>query len=447
MDREWLKRVIQLAWPIALQSALVSLLSLADVMMVGRLGPEPMAAVGAATKWQFVAIMIMAGLATANGMMVAQFWGKHDITGAQRVHWMSVGVGAVLMVPVTIGLVGGAPWLLGLATDNNHVILLGSDYLLTSWPLLLLTHLVMVGESSLRASGNVRLPLYLAAITIAFNVLLNALLINGWVLIPAMGVAGAALGTTLARTLQLGLMVGALWWQRHWLSQLRALAITRQRLITYCRQALPLMGSVLTWALGSLTYQLIVGQLGTDALAVFSLLSPVESLCFAVFFGLTAACSVLIGQSLGRDDFIMAQTLASTFVWLIPLMALGLGGVLWLMHYPLLSLLGVYDNGLAAIATPMFAVICGLLWIKTLSMVLINGILRPGGDNHFCLRADVAGMWLTGVPLTALAALYWQWPLFAVYLMTFTEEVVKDSLCWRRYLSRKWQRNLTHLYR
>lgn len=446
MNRELVLKIFQLAWPIVLQSSLVAVISLADVTMVGSLGTDYMAAVGAAIRWQAAAIILMSGVAAANGMMVAQFWGSSNIIGVLRSHWMSMLLGLILMIPATLCLVFGRSLMLGVATTDPHVIQLGEQYLLTSWPLMLLTLFVIVTESSLRSTGNVRLPLYLAVITILTNVLFNLILINGYLGLPAMGICGAALGTTLARIVQLVLLVLVLHYQRHWLLRARNLQLSWQCWFVYCRQALPLIGSVTTWALGALAYQLIISQLGTDALAVYSVLSPVEGICFSLFFGLTVACSVLIGQALGGDDNAMAELLARTFICFVPIAALLLGLILWLLHQPILILLGLYKHDLGDVALPMFAVICSLFWLKMLARVLINGILRPGGDNHYCLGVELSGMWLVGMPLTALAALSFSLPLYLVYLITFSEELVKCLLCYRRYVSRKWQRNLTHLY-
>ncbi|WP_406707406.1 MULTISPECIES: MATE family efflux transporter, partial [Vibrio] len=74
MSGDLLRQIIRLGFPVAIQSALVAILALADVLMVSDFGKEATAAVGIASKWHFVAIMIMAGLASANGTLVAQYW-------------------------------------------------------------------------------------------------------------------------------------------------------------------------------------------------------------------------------------------------------------------------------------------------------------------------------------------------------------------------------------
>ena len=84
-----LSKVIKLGFPVAIQSALVAILSLADVLMVSDFGQEATASVGIASKWHFIATMIIAGMASANGILVAQYWGKNDRRSAKNDHHTS----------------------------------------------------------------------------------------------------------------------------------------------------------------------------------------------------------------------------------------------------------------------------------------------------------------------------------------------------------------------
>ncbi|WP_354625065.1 MATE family efflux transporter [Psychromonas sp. MME2] len=212
-----LYRVIKLAFPVALQSALVAILAIADVLMVSDFGHGATAAVGIASKWQFVAIIIMAGMASAHGVLVAQYWGKGDVSAAKTITILVINCGTKLLIPITLMITLLSGYIMLLQTTDSNVIALGSTYLYYSFPVLLLTHLVIVSESALRSSGDTVTPLYLGMITIIVNIALNFWLIKGGLGVPAMGVAGAALATTISRLLQVMLMVGLLYWRKHWL--------------------------------------------------------------------------------------------------------------------------------------------------------------------------------------------------------------------------------------
>lgn len=438
-----LSRVAKLALPVAIQSALVSILALADVLMVSDFGKEATAAVGIASKWHFVAIMIMAGLSMANGILVSQYWGKGDRDSAKTVTVQAVRIGVWIITPVTFMITLLSPWIMLLQTSDTQVIELGSTYLWYACPILVLTHIIIVFESSMRSSGDATNPLYIAALTIVLNIALNWWLIKGGLGIEPMGVAGAALATTISRVVQVVIMLLYMKLSNYWLIESRVLQDASRLLVSFKKLAVPTTCNALMWALGTLTYQMIIGHMGTNELAVFSMLGPFESLCYAIFFGVSAACSILTGQSLGREDFNHAINMSRFFLKLVFCVGICLGGILLINREWLLMCLNLDSADFYPLALPAVSILCMVIWLRMLNLIIINGILRAGGETHFCLRMDFLSMWVVGVPLTAYGALIGQWDFKWVYLMIISEEVIKFMLCFSRYLTLKWVNNLT----
>jgi len=436
-------RVAKLAFPVAVQSALVAILALADVLMVSGFGQEATAAVGIASKWHFVAIMIMAGLATANGVLVSQYWGRNDRVHAKTVTLQSLKFGAAIMVPVTLVITIFAQQIMRLQTNDMLVISQGVEYLWYSFPVLLLTHVVITAESSLRSSGDAMLPLILGAITITLNIALNMILIKGGLGVPAMGVAGAALATTIARFAQVLMIWAVLRYRQHWLFTSRAIPKHQTLWMTYKKLAIPNSVNTLLWAMGTLSYQMIFGHMGTTELAVFSMLAPFESLCYSMFFGISVACSVLLGQSLGRNEFETAHTMTKFFLKFVIALGAILGLMLFLQRDIILDWLSLDTENLRPYALPAISVMSFAIWVKMLNMIIINGILRSGGENLFCLRMDFIAMWMIGIPITTYGAFIGEWGFGWVYLTMLSEEFIKLALCFHRYLQRRWMNNLT----
>ncbi|MGR5499935.1 MATE family efflux transporter [Vibrio sp. DNB22_10_4] len=442
-SNQLLSAVVKLGFPVAIQSALVAILALADVLMVSDIGKEATAAVGIASKWHFVAIMIMAGMASANGVLVAQYWGRGDKTSANTITRLSMVFGAKLLVPVTLVITLFSSYIMMLQTTDGRVIELGATYLWYAFPVLILTHIVIVAESAMRSSGDAVTPLLLGALTIAINIGLNFWLIKGGWGVPAMGVAGAALATTISRLLQVIFIWGYLNLRRHWLITEQVLDNTTRLWNSYKSLAVPTTLNAVLWAMGTLMYQVIFGHMGTTELAVFSMMGPFESLCYSLFFGISVACSILLGQSLGRDEFEQAFSMSQTFIKAVLVFGLMIGCGLLLGRESILSWLNLDTAELYPIASPAMAILCGAIWLRMLNMIIINGILRAGGDNKFCLRMDFIAMWMVGLPLTASAAFVLGLDFKWVYACMLFEEVVKFSLCFHRYLKRYWMNNLT----
>ncbi|WP_155760071.1 MATE family efflux transporter [Vibrio natriegens] len=432
--------VIRLAFPVALQSALVAVLALADVLMVSDFGQEATAAVGIASKWHFVAIMVMAGLATANGTLVAQYWGKEDKAKAKSITFIAIRFGLLVMVPTTLILTLGSNWLMRLQTSDLIVITLGSDYLWYALPLLILTHIVIVVESTLRSSGDAITPLIIGSITIVLNIVLNYWLIKGGLGVPAMGVAGAALATTISRIVQLILIYAILTFRSHWLlcSNYGEVSVGKFRGL-----AVPLALNSILWALGTMSYQMIFGHMGTTELAVFSLLSPFESLCYSLFFGLSVACSVIIGNMLGRQEFDDALSTSADFIKYVMVLGVTCGFLLYLIKDTVIELLGLNQPDLLSIASPALTILSVAITLRMTNMIIINGSLRAGGDNQFCLKMDLFAMWVIGIPLCALAAYAFGFGFTTVFAMMLVEELIKLALCGWRYQQQRWLNDLT----
>ena len=436
-------RIVKLGLPVALQSALVAILALADVLMVSDFGMEATAAVGIASKWHFVAIMIMAGLAAANGTLVAQYWGKGDQRSAKTVTSLALRFGLKVLLPVTLIITLGSELLMTLQTNDESVISLGATYLWYGFPVLLLTHLVIVVEASMRSSGDTVTPLLLGGVTIALNIALNFVLIKGMFGIPAMGVAGAALATTLSRLIQVLMMYSYMRAKKHWLIVSESSMDRPSLWLAYRRLALPLTLNVVLWAVGTMAYQMIFGHMGTTELAVFSMLGPFESLCYSVFFGISVACSVLLGHSLGRDEFDQAMDMAIVFIKAVLLFGIGVGTLLFLNRETIIDWLNLNQPELYPLASPAMVIMCCAISIRMLNMVIINGVLRSGGDNAFCLRMDFIAMWMIGIPVCAYGAFVAGWDFKYIYGLMLVEEIVKLALCSHRYFSRHWINNLT----
>jgi len=258
-----------------------------------------------------------------------------------------------------------------------------------------------------------------------------------------MGVAGAALATTISRFVQVVIMMSYIQINKHWLITSKVTSDREKIRHSFNKLALPTTTNALVWAIGTLTYQMIFGQMGTTELAVFSMLGPFESLCYSVFFGIAVACSVLTGQSLGREDFLDAIRMSRLFIKLVFCIGIFLGVGLFISRHSLVAWLNLDNAKFYPLALPAISILCTVIWLRMLNLIIINGILRAGGDSNFCLKMDFIAMWIVGIPITAYGAIIAELNFTYVYFLLVSEEVVKFLLCFHRYMKLKWVNNLT----
>jgi putative MATE family efflux protein len=296
------RQSVKLAWPISLQSILVTMLGMSDIMMVGHLGDAAVASVGLGNRIQFVVLIILSGLATGVGVLSAQYYGAGKLTRVSPVIIKVLIIGTGLLLPVVLLTFFFGDVIVGLGTTDPAIINTGKQYLWVTMPSLAFVLIVMVFENALRGFSQVRLSMALGSIAIIINIALNYWLINGGLGVDALGVLGAAWATFIARAIHAVMIVFFLAKSKHIVFPTGLTGNDFYDIKQWShliKLVWPLMVSFGVWSLGTFVYQLIYGRIGTQELAVMSLMAPLEGLLVAFFFGFASACSIMIGQRLG----------------------------------------------------------------------------------------------------------------------------------------------------
>lgn len=441
-----LKQSIKLAWPISLQSILVTMLGMSDIMMVGHLGDSAVAAVGLGNRIQFVFLIILAGLASGVGTLSAQHFGAGQVSIIKQIIVKTFVIAIAILLPILLITFLFSDHVIGIATTDPSVIKAGISYLWLTMPSLFFVVIVMVFENALRGLGQVVFPMFISTIAIITNIILNYWLINGGLGIEAMGVVGAALATLLARALHALLILAYLAKVKHSVFPTKIFCAdfyNKNEWVKLITLVWPMMLSFGVWSLGTFVYQLIYGRIGTQELAVMSLLAPMEGLLVSFFFGFASACAILVGQRLGRSEFLDAWVLAKKYAISAPIVTFLLA--LLLLQYEYLVFLPFTNLSAETIqlSHELFVLIIFGSCLKVFNLTMSMGILRAGGDNKYCMLIDISGMWVLSIPLTFMAAFYFKLPIYWVVLIAYSEEITKAFLFIFRMRTKHWLRNLT----
>jgi Na+-driven multidrug efflux pump len=197
----------------------------------------------------------------------------------------------------------------------------------------------------------------------------------------------------------------------------------------------PVMINELFWSLGVTTYYIIYGRLGTESVAAMNIVASIEQVAFTVFIGLANATSVNVGNRIGAGEEDEAFLYAGRSLGLALVGGLVTGLILQILKVRILSLFKVSPEVLLN-AGFVINVVCVFLWIRVNNMIIVVGILRAGGDTKFSMFLDGFIIWIVGVPLAALGAYYFHFPVYFVYLCAMSEELTKYVLGLYRYRSR-----------
>lgn len=439
-DRRGIARALwQLGGPVALQAVLAALLVFVDVLMVSALGPAAVAGVGLANRLLFVVTMVLAGIASGTGVLVAQFAGARRRRAVRGPVMAAAVLGLALTLPLAAACLFNSAQLAGWMTHDPAVADAAATFLFWSASYGPLTALALTLGSTARSLGNTRAPMWAGLGALALNSGLNYLFITGRLGLPALGVSAAAGATCIARLVETLILLRVLRPGR-----LHLMRGSEARLVL--DTSLPLMIKEIFWAGGIFASTVIVSQMGTISLAAFNLITPVEGLMISAFTGCGVASAILLGHALGRRALQQAYVTAGRLRVLVPRWAIVLGLVMALAVQVLRHghwLSGWIDPRLHDPALDALTVLCLAIGARTHNMMVSLGILRSGNDVRWLMWVDVCSMWLVNVPLVAVAALVLHWPLPAVVGVMMLEEILKVALFRWRVKSGRWLNTVT----
>lgn len=437
------KNLMNIAVPVALQNLILSSINLADVFMIGRLGEAPLAALGLSNQIMFLMILLLFGINSGAGVFVAQFWGEKNIKAIHKVLGVAL-ISALLTSTVFFLLTQTVPeFLIRVYSPDREVIGYGGEYLkIVGWSYVA-TSLTFVYSIQSRNVERAKIGLYSSIIALLVNVSLNYILIFGKLGFPAMGVRGAATATLIARTMECIFVLGYINYNESPLKSTigEMLSFDREFLRKYRKTTIPVILNEMLWAVGITTYSMVYARMSTTAIAVVNIVGSIERITFTGFIGVANATAVMVGKKIGEKREDIAIEYANKLGSISFLLGLGGSLLLFLAAKPILGFYNLSDEVFKQTLSTMY-ILCLFLPFKSFNATNVVGILRAGGDTKYCLIMDVAALWAIGVPLAYFGGLKFGFPVYLVFALALSEELLKFFVGVRRVISKKWIRNL-----
>ena len=434
----------RLAIPIALQQMIVSTVNLADVMMLARMGTEVVAGAGLANQVYFLLTVLNYGLYSGMGVFLAQYWGRKDMHHIRSTLGLGLAVGTVASMLFTLAAVLQPVSILSLISSDETALELGTSYLRIAASSYLFTSISTCLGIALRSIGEARIPLFTSVLSLVLNIFFNYILIFGRFGCPALGIEGAALGTCMARTIELAVLVFLIW-KHAWflMSDVRGmLAFDWKFMFHYAKIAVPVIINETLWGLGMVMYVAAYEKAGIDALAVSQVAGTIQNITELVSMGIGNAAAVMIGNVIGEGWPRAAYVYAKKFLFLSLKFGICVGAVL-ILCIPLILHLVVMPQDVKMMLGWSLVVCAVLVPLKTISVVIIVGILRGGGDTRYAMLVETCNVWLVGVPLAFIGAVVWQLPIYWLMLLINMEEIGKTAWGLYRTYSGRWIRDIT----
>lgn len=448
-DKGFYSTVLRITLPIALQNLITFGVSMADTIMVGRIGDIQISACAQANQPGFVFQMLNFGLAGGATVLASQYWGKKDMQAIKKIFSIVIRITIIAAIILTsIALIfpeGIMKFYIKTDTELDRYVLSEA----VSYLKIVALSYVFFGLSLsitflLRSIEVVKISVLTSTVSFFVNIIFNWMFIFGKLGAPALGIKGAAIGTLIARITECVIIL------------IYFLVIDRKlhykvtdifkydflMFKDYLKYSLPVVANELMWAVGITLQAAILGKLSSQVLAANSIASVLQQLATLVTFGISSAACVLVGKKIGEGDIEEARSVASTImIWSIILGVIGLLTILILRK----PFVGVYniEEDTKRLAEQLLIITSIVVFFVSMSVNSIVGVLRGAGDTKFAFKLEMSTLWFVALPLCAISGFVLKAPIFFTYALLKIDEPIKATIGYIRTTKKSTYKSVT----
>lgn len=435
------KEIVRLALPIALQQFMTALVGACDAIMLGKLSQDAMSAVSLATQVTFVFNLFMFAFMAGENMFVAQYYGKGDYTGISQVFSLVTKICGCIAVVFLAGTLFFPEQLMRILTNEEILIVLGSEYLRVIGISYVFSGIAQIFLAIMKNCGAVNMSTLINGVMVILNIALNAVFIFGLSGFPKMGIKGAALATVLATVVQF------LWSVGYVLCRIRAVKLSlrsceKKLFGRFWQKTVPLLINNLAWGIGFSMYSVIMGHLGTDAVAANGIANISKNLVVCFCLGLGNAGSIIVGNRLGADRLQEAKEVGETLTKTAIIAGI-VSGLVLIALSPFITKMVDLTPTARGYLQKMLLISSYYIAGKSVNCMTIGGIFAAGGDSKFGMLCDSVTLWCIIVPLGCICAFILKLPVMVVYFVLNLDEIIKLPVVYKHYKKYKWIKNLT----
>ena len=435
------KEIVRLALPIALQQFMTALVGACDAIILGKLSQDAMSAVSLATQVTFVFNLFMFAFMAGENMFVAQYYGKGDYTGISQVFSLVTKICGCIAVVFLAGTLFFPEQLMRILTNEETLIVLGSEYLRVIGISYVFSGIAQIFLAIMKNCGAVNMSTLINGVMVILNIALNAVFIFGLSGFPKMGIKGAALATVLATVVQF------LWSVGYVLCRIRAVKFSlrsceKKLFGRFWQKTVPLLINNLAWGIGFSMYSVIMGHLGTDAVAANGIANISKNLVVCFCLGLGNAGSIIVGNRLGADRLQEAKEVGETLTKTAIIAGI-VSGLVLIALSPFITKMVDLTPTARGYLQKMLLISSYYIAGKSVNCMTIGGIFAAGGDSKFGMLCDSVTLWCIIVPLGCICAFILKLPVMVVYFVLNLDEIIKLPVVYKHYKKYKWIKNLT----
>ena len=443
-DKSFYRTFFKLFFMIVLQNAIVLSVNLADNLMIGGYSETALSGVAAVNSLQFLFQQLTIGIGDALVTMGSQYWGQGRTAPIKQLGKAALLAGAFLGV-LLFALTSLFPYqIVGLFSETEAIVEQGVQYLaIVRW-----TYLFFAVSSTLlsllRTVEIVRISTVVSAIALLTNCSINYLLIEGNLGAPEMGVRGAAIGTLIARGLELCIILA------YYIFIDKRLCVRRDDLTKtdfslmrdYFKHCLYFVMVSFIFGSSVALQNVILGNLSDSAIAANSIASTLFQMLKVMAVGAASATAIIIGKTVGQGDLKKLKEYVRTFQVIFLCISILTGVTLFIIRSFILEFYDLTPETYA-MAKNFLLVLCVTGMGTAYQMPVNIGIVRGGGDSKFVFINDLISIWGIVLPLSFLGAFVFKWDPTVVLLCLNSDQIFKCAAAAIKANRYKWVKKLT----
>ena len=435
---------LMLVLPMALQNLMASLVSASDALMLGFLNQSSLSAVSLAGQVQFVLSLFLGAFTIGESVLAAQYWGKGEKHRLEEILGIVLRFSILVSFLFTVAALCAPDLLMRIFTNDEELIRLGASYLrITSFSYFFMG-ISQIYLCIMKNTGRALLSTLYSSSSVILNIIINAILIFGLLGFPKLGIAGAAIATSISRGVELALILFENVRQKEIRIRMKHILRPPSWLQKdYIHYTWPSLANQVIWGCGFTMTSVIMGHLGTDAVAANSIAQIAKNLAACLCLGIGTGAGIIIGNELGQGNLAQAKKTGNKLC-IISLITGASSCVILFACIPVIQ-------GFAGTLSPQaqdylrfMLFVCSYYLIgKSFSATVIGGIFSAGGDTRFGLICDTINMWAIIVPVGCIAAFVLHLPVPVVYFLLNLDEFTKMPLEIWYYRKYRWVKNIT----
>lgn len=434
------KDVFRIAWPAFMEFTLSHLASMVDMMMVGRLGPWAITAVGLTNQPKFLLMTAFMAMNVGATALVARYKGEGNYGKCNTVLRQALLLTFILSaIASAIGFIFSEPMVRFMGAADKQTLAGGTIYLQIQMSAFVILALTSTITASLRGVGNSRAALIYNLTANAVNVLFNYLLIHGHFGFPKMGIAGASLATVIGQCVAFILaMIVVLRGDQYLHLRLKDGFKPRWNTIkSIFNIGIPAMVEQLVMRAGVITYSKTVASLGTVAFATHQVCMNIQAMSFMNGHAFAVSATSLVGQSLGKKRPDMAQAYSRHSRRIGMMVSIILGLIFFFLGEPIVAL---YSDDASVIAQgAKILMLVALIQPFQSSQFITTGALRGAGDTRATAVIIFITVLLVRPGLAMLTIYVLEWGLKGAWIALVADQLLRSLLVLLRFNSGKWK--------